>query len=124
MNKKKEKGWCVGWTPEVQLILSGSLQDHKQHFFCSAALEVAGQLLLKKTTQTPELHLLMPVFSPKIFQLPSQSSTPLTSWRWAPSRRCFAPWKACFLPLDSIPLAELLWLASAGENAHSSTAVT
>lgn len=67
MNKKKERGkWWVD--PAGPPHTECQPEDHK-YFFCSAALEVAGQLLLKN--QTRELHLLIPVFSPKIFRLPT-----------------------------------------------------
>lgn len=43
-------------TAQVQFTLNASPEDHKRRFFCSAVLEVAGNLLSKN--QTVELHVL------------------------------------------------------------------
>lgn len=66
MKEKKGKWW---WVDSAGLTHTECQPEDHKHFFCSAALEVAGQLLLKN--QTRELHLPIPVFSPKIFRLPT-----------------------------------------------------
>lgn len=43
-------------SPQVQVKLNVSSEDHKRRFFCSAVLEVAGKSLFKN--QTLELHVL------------------------------------------------------------------
>nr|XP_021504876.1 intercellular adhesion molecule 1 [Meriones unguiculatus] len=61
----------------VQLTLNASAEDHNRRFLCSAALEVAGQLLFKN--QTLELHVL---YGPRL-----DESDCLGNWTWPEGSR-------------------------------------
>ncbi|XP_051011934.1 intercellular adhesion molecule 1 [Acomys russatus] len=59
-------------SPQVQFTLNVSSEDHKRHFFCSAALEVAGKSLFKN--QTLELRVL---YGPRLDERDC-----LGNWTW------------------------------------------
>lgn len=59
-------------TAQVQFTLNASPEDHKRRFFCSAVLEVAGNLLSKN--QTVELHVL---YGPRLDERDC-----LGNWTW------------------------------------------
>ncbi|CAH6855944.1 intercellular adhesion molecule 1 [Phodopus roborovskii] len=69
--------WLSGAPPrppssKTQFTLNASAKDNKKRFFCSAALKVAGQVLLKN--QTLELHVL---YGPRLDEVDC-----LGNWTW------------------------------------------
>ncbi|XP_005078650.1 intercellular adhesion molecule 1 isoform X2 [Mesocricetus auratus] len=94
--------------PQVQFMLNASAEDNKRRFFCSAALQVAGQELLKN--QTLELHVL---YGPRLddrdclgnWTWPEGSQQTLKCQAWgnpAPKLTCSRRTDGALLPIGDV----------------------